>query len=212
MRQLTHLSLLLATGLLWPAAGNATVQPGGPGCGAAYSIPSIYWGSGVQAAGFDNRPFRPGQTFTPRFGGVLAQVNLGFWSQGSSRAIVEIRTVAGGVPTTTVLGQASAPPGPYPDHPLYEANFMGQGIVLQAGVRYAITLRTDGVEPIEVLGSFEPHPVDLTGTNDFVWSDDAGATWAIWPHDHRAFVYEVCVDAATPTRRPTWGSLKATYH
>jgi hypothetical protein len=185
------------------------VQPAPPDpCVTAGCVP-LNFSSGQTAAGFNDGAFRPGQTFTPQFSGTLKEVRLGLFSQGVNDAVVEIRTVAGNVPTTTVLGQATAPGSPYADNVLHVADFSSQNVVLNAGTPYAITLvASTGSPGIAALGSFPPCPQGATGTGDYVSSNDGGNTWTVFPFMDRSLVYEVCLDAPTPVRISTWGEIK----
>jgi len=185
------------------------VDPVTPGpCVTAGCVPSLF-SSGQTAAGFNDGSFRPGQTFAPQFSGQLKEVRLGLFSQGTNDAIVEIRPVAGGVPTSTVLAQATVPGSPYADNVLHVADFTSQNLTLNAGTEYAITLVASGASPnIAALGSFPPCP-SSTGTGDYVSSSDGGSTWTVYPYMDRSFVYEVCLDAGVPVQRVSWGTIKA---
>lgn len=177
-------------------------------CVTAGCVPSVY-SSGRTAAGFNDGSFRPGQTFTPQFSGQLKEVRLGLFSQGANDAIVELRPVAGGVPTGTVFAQATVPGSPYADNVLHVADFTSQNVTLNAGTEYAITLVASGASPnISVLASFPPCP-SSTGTGDYVSSSDGGSTWTVYPSMDRSFVYEICLDVGVPVQRVSWGTIKA---
>src|SRR6266498_1947047 len=59
--------------------------------------------NGQIAVGFAGDDLRPGKMLAPRFSGVLSAVRLGLQTSGTVNAIVEIRTVVNGLPTTTII-------------------------------------------------------------------------------------------------------------
>ena len=190
------------------AAGNA--PPSVTSCSAAGCV-TPYWGPGQIAAGFGVDDFRPGQTFAPRFSGVLSAVHLGLQTAGTVNAVVEIRPVVNGLPTLTILASAEATGAPYTPGVLYSADFSAQKLVLTAGTTYAITLRADAPQIVTILAAFPACLFATTGTLDYVNSYDAGQTWAKLPTRDRSFIYEVCMDAATAARTGAWGALKSIY-
>ena len=208
-----HLALflgaMLATLVGSAHAGTArslAVEP----CGDVGCLPA-HWGPGQFAAGFGVGDFRPGQTFAPQFTGVLTEVHLGLETNGVVGAIAEIRPVVNGLPTSTVLAQAPVPGAPYTGGLLYAADFSAQGLVLTAGTRYAVTLRSNAPQIISILAAFPACFSATTGTLDYVYSDDAGQTWVKLPTRDRSIIFEVCLDVVTPTRASTWGNVKAFY-
>jgi len=208
-----HLALLLGVLLATVAriadaaiAPTAAVEP----CGDVGCLPA-HWGPGQVAAGFGVGDFRPGQTFAPQFTGVLTEVHLGLETNGVVGAIAEIRPVVNGVPTSTVLAEAPVPGAPYTGGLLYAADFSAQNLVLTVGTRYAVTLRANAPQIISILAAFPACHSATTGTFDYVYSDDAGQTWAMLPTRDRSIIFEVCMDLVTPTRASTWGSVKAIY-
>jgi hypothetical protein len=169
-----------------------------------------YWGSGQIAAGFGAPlAFQPGQTFTPQFTGALHAVRLGLeTSLGHNvNAVVEIRTTVNGLPAATILAEAPVPGAPYAAGVLHAADFTAQNIVLTAGTRYALTLRSGAHQYI--LAAY-PACFTSTGAADYVHTYD-GQTWEKLATRDRSIIFEVCLDAATPTRTSTWGRVKAIY-
>ena len=191
-------------------AGTATAAPAGLTSCTAAGCTTTYWGSGQIAAGFGLSSFRPGQTFSPNFSGVLNTVRLGLETinGNTSNVAAEIRTVSNGLPTTTILGEAPVPGAPYTGGVFYSADFTAQNLVLIAGTRYAITLRCVGHQ--YVLAAFPPCRTN-SGTYDYVSSEDDGQSWSLYFTRDRSFIYQVCMDAATPVWAGTWGSVKAIY-
>lgn len=192
----------------------ANVRAQGAGCDTAECVPPVI-SPGLVFGGFRNDSYRPGQIFAPRIRGVLSEVRLGLSTSPSNPSdttcvVIEIRTVHGGLPTTVILGQAIVP-GPFAGGSLHGGSFAGQNLLLDSGTQYAITLRTTGGHAY-ILGRF-PACDSSTGSINAVSSSDGGATWREVggsPTD-RSMVYQVCVDAATPAVRSTWGRMKTDY-
>lgn len=187
--------------------------PTTPDCAAARCVPA-YWEGGQQAAGFLDAEFRPGETFTPKFTGVLTAVRVGLYTveYPTSNAIAEIRVTVNGLPTGAVLAQATVLGAPYAAGALHTADFTSQNIVLAGGTRYAVTLRCPTHQYI--LGTF-PGCSANTATGAYCHSYDFGQTWTsappgTYPND-RSIIFEVCLDAATAASRTTWGRVKAMY-
>lgn len=191
------------------ARADSLRRPTASVCSVAGCINSI-WGSGQIAAGFGLTAFRPGQTFTPSVLGELSAVQLGLETITGmfGNVIAEIRPTVNGLPTATILAEAEVPGSPYTGGVLYTADFRQNHLMLAGGVRYAITLRA----PIHnyVLAAFPPCPVG-TGTNDYVSSENNGQTWSFYFQRDRSFIFQVCMDAPTGTRRDTWGQIKSIY-
>ena len=180
-----------------------------PICTAAYCVPSPWIGFGQQAAGVTDGFYKAGQVFRPLISGALRELQIGLHSQGPHPAIAEIRTVAGGLPTTTVLASVVVPGAPYSDQYLHLASFTGQDVMLDAGASYALVLRASGSTVITVLGRFPPCSLATTGSSHFVHTYDFEASWQAF--NDRSFAYRICVDAAVPARSRTWGELKTRY-
>lgn len=202
--------LAVASPFAAPLAHTANAAPVGLTSCSAAGCTNPYWGSGQIAAGFGDGPFRPGQTFAPKFSGVLNTVRLGLETVTGNpvSAVAEIRTVTNGLPTTTILAEATVLGAPYTGGVFYAADFTAQNLVLFGGTRYAITLRGSGHH--YVLAAFPACPTS-TGAIDYVHSYDAGQTWATLQTRDRSIIFEVCMDAATPTQGTTWGRVKAIY-
>lgn len=193
------------------AARAGAQSPNLPNCGAAGCVPAV-WGPGQTAAGYGlGAPdFFPGQTFEPKFTGVLSSVRVGLLNDNPGIASLQIRTTSGGLPTNTVLGSAPVPGAPYAAGVLYSASFAGQNIVLTAGTRYAIVFA--GAPPhVYVLASFPACSAVASGAQDYVHTYDNGATWQKLQIRDRTIIFEVCSDAATATSTTTWGRVKAIY-
>jgi hypothetical protein len=172
-----------------------------------------HWGPGQIAAGYGAGVpgFFPGQTFKPRFTGVLASVRLGLVG-GPTPALVQIRTTTpAGLPTNTVLGTAAVAGAPYTGGVLYSASFAPQNIVLTAGTRYAIVFTGAPPGIVTILAAFPPCNAFGSGAEDYVHTYDGGATWEKLQARDRSIIFEVCLDAATPTAATTWGRVKAIY-
>ena len=178
-------------------------------CDVAGCVNAV-WGPGQIAAGFGEAPFRPGQTFTPKLTGELGAVHLGLESTTGTgvAAIAEIRATVNGLPTSAVIAEAVVPGAPYTGGVLHSVDFSAQHLVLVQGTRYAVTLRSTSHQYI--LAAFPPC-FTTTGANDYVYSDDAGQTWAKLPTRDRSFIFEVCMDVPTAARRDTWGRVKTIY-
>jgi hypothetical protein len=206
-----HVLVVALTLLPGPRAAAAESQGAlGDPCVAVGCVPAVF-SSGATAGGFGPGSYRLGQTFTPRFTGVLREVRLGLWSQEANAAIAEIRPTSSGVPTSVILGEALVPGTPYSDTRLHIADFSSQLLLLVNGAQYAVTLRpVADAAVITALAAFPPCRPEL-GTGDFVTSDDFGQTWSIHLPRDRSIVYEACLDAATPTVTGSWGRLKALY-
>lgn len=212
-RRIACLALMtaaLATGAVAAPVGAQT------GCVAAGCVPAPgQFTPSTTFGGFNNGPYIPGQVFTPTFRGVLSEVRLGLHNASSpsdtTRAVAEIRTVEAGFPSGVVLAQALVSGAPYVGGNLYPASFSAAHLVLEPGTHYAIILRTGSPNVVYILGVF-PGCQPYTGSINPVHSYDGGLTWGYaWSPGERSFAYEVCVDAATPTVRSTWGSVKAAY-
>jgi hypothetical protein len=201
-------ALLAALATTSYAAGSA--PPGVTSCSAAGCV-TPYWGPGQIAAGFGVDNFRPGQTFAPKFSGVLSAVRLGLQTSGTVPAVVEIRTVINRLPTATILASTVAWGAPYTGGVFYSADFSAQPLVLRAGTPYAITLRANAFQTISILAAFPPCDSASTGTLDYVHSYDGGQTWAALETRDRSIIYEVCMDSNTQARAGTWGMLKSLY-
>lgn len=199
-------------GLILLALSPANVKAQGTGCEAAECAPPGFSWQQV-FGGFSNGSYRPGQIFAPRFRGVLSEVRLGLQTSSPSdttRVVIEIRTVQGGFPTSVLLGQAIVSGGPFVAGTLYIGSFAGQDLLLESGTPYAITLRTTGGH-VYILGQF-PGCDPSTGSINPVHTYDGGATWGYaWSPGERSMIYQVCVDAATPAVRSTWGRVKTLY-
>lgn len=186
------------------------------GCVTAECVPPPYLFIAERIfGGFNNGEFIPGQTFTPRLGGQLDVVRLGLYSVGNpndtTRVVAEIRTVEAGFPSEVILARALVSGAPYVAGNLYPAPFASQHLLLEAGARYAITLRTASPSVVYILAAL-PGCDPSTGSNDPVHSYDGGLTWGYaWFPAERSFVYEVCVDGATPAVHGTWGRVKTLY-
>lgn len=214
MRAQWSLVSLLGTAALGIVFGTPVAAVAGPGfvdgCVTARCVPAEY-GPGRTAGGFNEGGYRPGQTFTPLFTGVLREIRVGLWGPGDLNAIAEIRPTLNGAPTNVVLAEAVVTGAPYAGDQLYVANFAPRALVLAQGVKYALTLRAPGPTiPIAALADF-PACSPSSGTGDFVTTDDYGEHWSIYFQRDRSFVYEICSDAATPTATSTWGRLKTIY-
>ncbi len=197
------------------AFGAAGARAQGSGCVAAHCVPPANLiTSGRIFGGFSNGDYQPGQTFSPLFRGVLREVRLALHSTtpgDTARVIAEIRLVSGGLPTAAVFARALVSGAPYVAGPLYPASFEGHNLVLDPGTRYAITLRGGGSQVVYALAAF-PGCDPSTGSYDPVHTYDGGLTWGYaWSPRERSFVYQVCLDAATPTTRSTWGRVKLLY-
>jgi hypothetical protein len=194
------------------ALSPANVKAQDPGCVAAECVPPGTSWPGT-FGGFSNGSYRPGQIFAPLFGGVLREVRLGLEASRPSdttRVVIQIRTVQGGFPTSVVLGEAIVPGGPFVNGTLYTGSFAGQGMLLESGTEYAITLRTTGGN-VALLAQF-PGCDPSTGSINPVHTYDGGATWGYaWSPGERSMIYQVCVDAATPAVRSSWGRVKTLY-
>ncbi len=211
-RRLRSSWLFLAVLCVLPlAARAANPAPTAPDCAAAGCV-TPYWGAGQYAAGYGaGIGFYAGQTFTPKFTGVLSSLRLGLESYGPVGALVEIRTTLNGLPTTTVLGSATVAGAPYTPGVFYSANLAPQNIVLGAGTRYAIVFANDPPQIISILAAFPPCDAAASGANDFFYSYDNGQTWSFTASRDRSIIFEVCLDAATPASTTTWGRVKAFY-
>jgi hypothetical protein len=86
------------------------------------------------------------QTFKAGLTGVLAGINIDVDTQGAptSRLHVAIRTVVGGHPSTTVLGDTTLASR---DAPLSLLITFPQRIAITSGVEYAIVVNYDGAPP-----------------------------------------------------------------
>jgi len=206
-----HLRVLLLAACLAVLPALSRAAPTAPEtalCTAAGCV-NGYWGSGQIAGGFGLTAYRLGQTFTPKFTGVLNAVHLGLETITGSNinTIAEIRPTANGVPTSMVLAEAVVPGAPYVGGVLYSADFSSADLLLETGTRYAVTLRS--TTHCYALAAFPKCPVS-TGANNFVESNDNGQTWDAL-YDDRSLIFEVCMDAVTPVRAHSWGSVKAIY-
>ena len=199
-------------GLALLALSPANVGAQGTACDAAKCVPPGF-SSGSIFGGFSNGLYRPGQIFMPRFRGVLSEIRLGLHTttpNDTTRVVIEIRTVQGGFPTSVILGQAIISSGPFAGGSLYTGSFAGQNLQLDPGTQYAITLRTTGGHA-NILARF-PGCDPSTGSINPVHTYDGGATWGYaWSPGERSMVYQVCVDAATPAVRSSWGRVKTLY-
>lgn len=202
----------LGMALLALPPANASAQ--GTGCNAAGCVPPSF-SSGQIFGGFRNGLYQPGQVFAPRFGGMLSEVRLGLHTvpatpEDTTCVVIEIRTVEGGFPTNLILGEAVVSGGPFVGGNLYSGSFAGQNLLLDPGTPYAITLRTTGGHAY-ILGRF-PACDPSTGSINPVHTYDGGATWGYaWSPGERSMVYQVCVDAVTPSVRISWGRVKTLY-
>lgn len=199
---------LLALALI---AGARSAAAQGTGCVAAECAPPVF-SSGTIFGGFFNDFYRPGQIFAPRFRGVLREVRLGLDTVNPSdttHVVVEIRSVLGGFPTSVILASGIIP-GPFVGGNLYTASFTGQNLLLDPGTEYAISLRTTGGHAY-ILARF-PACEPSTGSINPVHTYDFGATWGFaWEPGERSMIYQVCVEAATPAARTSWGKIKTLY-
>jgi len=195
--------------ILIPAGAMAQ----GTGCVAAECVPSFIGPERI-FGGFNNGAYRPGQTFVPRFRGVLNEVRLGLHTTvlgDPTPVVAEIRPVVAGLPTSVILAQAVVAGAPYIGGQLYTASFTGQNLMLDASTTYAITLRGTSSRIVYILAEF-PSCNPATGSRDPAHSNDGGLTWTYaYSPGERSFVYQVCVDAATPALRSTWGEIKTLY-
>ena len=192
------------------AQGAAAQLPTLPNCSVARCVPPS-WGTGQIAAGFQDGPFFPGQTFTPKLTGALTFVKLGLWSTSAIQAVVEVRTTANGLPTPTVLAQAPVAGAPYGPGVLHTATFSPANVVLMAGTRYALVLRGNANQVTTIFAVFPACNAATSGTNDYVHTLDGGATWSTLETRDRSIIFEVCLDSATPALTSTWGRVKAIY-
>jgi hypothetical protein len=89
----------------------------------------------------------PAQTFTTTGGGVVDDVTVSLTANGPlpSYVLVEIRTVSGGLPTSTVLGSASIlSPALIGSPQDFTADFSSSGVTLSPFTSYALAFQTDG--------------------------------------------------------------------
>lgn len=200
-------------GALWalalmPLPAAVFAQASGP-CDIAACMPSPWIGSGWQAGGVvANDPYANAQIFRATRSGALTEIALGVWSQGPHPAVLEIRTVANGAPTTTVLASAPIPGAPYSDSAPHVVNFRSQNLLLNAGATYALMVRPTGPTVVVVLARFPQCPLS-SGSVAFMHTFDSGASWQVF--NDRSYAYRICADAIVGTTPGTWGAIKSLY-
>lgn len=120
-----------------------------------------------------------GQTYTAGLTAALAAVSVDITEDSSSHfpLDVQIRTVSGGLPTTTVLGEAITT-----TFGLSDIIFFPQNIPQTAGVQYAIIVHFVGAPPEGVgqqVGVWSGTGGNLYPRGMIVGSMDGGVTWPI---------------------------------
>jgi len=160
IRTLAHASRLGALGLLVLVVAVAVaVQPAGPLLAAGTLDQSqtnqAFGGTAIAPGQFE------GQSFTAGLTGLLDQVNLAVFQQGTIGDLtVQIRTVdGGGLPTTTVLGSGTVPMAslPTPALPVALTSVpLTTPAAVVAGTQYAIVVFGDSVFDIngEISGTY----------------------------------------------------------
>lgn len=123
-----------------------------------------------------------GQTYTAGATGMLAGVSINVDAYGSLPLHVAIRTVADGLPTTTILGDVtlgSSASG------LSDLIVFPQAIPQVAGVKYAIVVDYPGAPPGQEQGLWRGATGDAYPRGDMVMSFDGGVSWVkIGPNNY----------------------------
>ncbi|MCI0553950.1 MAG: T9SS type A sorting domain-containing protein [Anaerolineae bacterium] len=114
------------------------------------------------------------QTFTAELTGTLAGVNINVEFGGSIPLHVAIRTVTGGVPSPTILGETTLSSS---SAPLSLLITFPQTINIVAGTQYAIVLDYEGAPPGQFQGTWTGAVGDLYTGGDLYFSLTDGITW-----------------------------------
>jgi hypothetical protein len=135
------------------------------------------------------------QTFTAGISGQLDQVDLLLRRIGDPGDLtVEVRTVSGGVPSSTVLAsetvaQASVPTGGVPG---WVSVALSPAAPSSAGTQYAIVLSAPTADPIpDNSYSWSAKSGDPYPAGQALFSTDGGATWGAQPADFAFKTYVV---------------------
>ncbi len=138
-----------------------------------------------------------GQTYTAGATGTLAGININVTTAQSTYPLkVEIRTVAAGVPTSTVLGEIALAPGPVPLSLLIT---FPQSIPQVAGTQYAIVVHYPGA-PVHYGGSWGGVSANAYTAGEAVLSTD-GLSWSRASYDlhFQTYVVTTTTDTTPPS-------------
>jgi hypothetical protein len=122
-----------------------------------------------------------GQTFVPSVSGSLVKLDLSLFCSACSGAnpsiTVEIRTVSGGLPTTTVLATTTITGFSSGSSTFYTAAFASPA-ALVSGTSYAFTMRITTTRTGTYAGIFSTGP-SAYPNGDRVVSTNSGASWVV---------------------------------
>jgi MBG domain (YGX type)/Carboxypeptidase regulatory-like domain len=122
-----------------------------------------------------------GQTFVPAISGPLTRIDMSLFCATCSGAnppiIVEIRTAAGGLPTSTVLATTSIPGFAGGGAATFSATFATPAM-LTAGTQYAYTMRIATPRTGTYAAVFGTGPTNYPN-GDRVLSLNSGGTWTV---------------------------------
>jgi large repetitive protein len=159
------------------------------------------------------------QTFTAGLSGGLDQVDVVVFGCGTTGVdvTVQIRTVAAGSPTSTVLASATIAEASVPSTDAFVSAAFGSPAPVTAGTSYAIVLSANGAACPDngyfsyswAFQSGDPYPRGAP-----LFSDDGGATWTSPGPGDFAFKTYVATDSTPPTVScsATPASLKSNNH
>jgi hypothetical protein len=159
------------------------------------------------------------QTFTAGLSGGLDRVDV-LLDRGCTTGVdvtVQIRTVAAGSPTSTVLASATIAEASVPSTDAFVSAAFGSPAPVTAGTSYAIVLSANGAACPDngyfsyswAFQSGDPYPRGAP-----LFSDDGGATWTSPGPGDFAFKTYVATDSTPPTVScsATPASLKSNNH
>lgn len=138
------------------------------------------------------------QTFTAGRSARLAAVNVDVVEARAGRLRVELRTVAGGIPTANVLGATVLPSG---GAPFTQLIVFPQRIIMTAGNQYAIVLSYEGAPPPgpgQTQGIWAGAAGDGYPLGDAFASQSDGVTWSASLGVDLHFRTHLCLEDARP--------------
>jgi hypothetical protein len=173
----------------------------GPGAALAGTLDQQQTDSGGVGLAIGNDVQSVAQTFTAGISGKLDRVDLNLSKSGSPGALtVEIRTLSGSDPGTTVLASASVPASAVGGSPANIPVTFGVPTTVAAGTQYAIVALNSTTGVPDVYGwqsSVAPNP--YTAGAGFTAVAPASTSWTLLAAADLAFATYVTPPLAGPT-------------